>query len=129
MLLNITDVLTTEGKSEEKRIDLDWKVFPYQGREFPVAKKEPVLLKLINTGHGKAELSGRIELVLQMQCDRCLEDVPYTFDISFVRQVCSPEESDMAVSQAEETEEEVFLDQKNFMDGCPELKRREIWQF
>lgn len=118
MLLNITDVLTTEGRTEEKQLDLEWKVFSYQGRDFRITGKEPLVLGLSNNGDGKAKLTGRIKLAMQMQCDRCLEDVPYTFDISFVRQVSAPEEeTGGAMQQDKESEEDILLDQKYFMEG------------
>ena len=34
MLVNLTDVLTTEGRTEEKQVALEADVFCYQGKEY-----------------------------------------------------------------------------------------------
>lgn len=91
MMLNITDVLTTEGKVEEKQIDLELTEFCYQGKDYKVLEKKPIFLKLVNTGKGKAEITGETSLTFQLFCDRCLEEVPHTFEITFTQDVTDEE--------------------------------------
>lgn len=79
MLINLTDVLTTEGKTEEKQVIPELDSFRYQGNDYKVLEKEPFVLKLSNVEKGKASVTGNVKLTLQLSCDRCLEEVPYTF--------------------------------------------------
>lgn len=109
MLMNLTDVLTSAGKTEEKQIELDMTSFCYQGMEYLIQKKKPLILKLSNLGDGKAGIQGRIELEILMPCDRCLKDVPTDMKLYFDRQVYAPEQTENL------SEEE--LDEQNFMEG------------
>lgn len=106
MLLNLTDVFTTEGKVAEQTIPLEVKEIFYQGEKFTISEKNPVCLTLKNDGQGRATIEGKIQLVIVMQCDRCLQDLKQKFDFSFIRRVCSPE-------LAEENTEDEF----DFMEG------------
>lgn len=109
MLVNLTDVLTSEGKTEEKLIDLKMRVFPYQNRDYLVTEILPFILKLSNLEEGKASVQGRTELRIQLPCDRCLKDVEIAVKLSFDRQVYAPDH------QEDVSEEE--LDEQNFMEG------------
>lgn len=91
MMLNITDVLTTEGKVEEKQIDLELTKFRYQGKDYEILEKKPLCLKLENTGNGKAEITGETSLTFRLFCDRCLEEVSHTFEIAFTQEVTDEE--------------------------------------
>ncbi len=103
MLLNLTDVFTTEGKSEEKQVTLEWESFSYKGQAYPIVEMKPVVLRLTNLENGKAEVKGSLWLVLNLSCDRCLEDVPYTFELSFVHTVLAPTELETDSESEEES--------------------------
>lgn len=110
MLINLMDVLTSEGKTEEKQIALEKSSFSYQGREYLIQESKPLVLKLCNLEDGKAGLQGQTRFRILMPCDRCLKDVTVDIQISFDRQVYAPERT------AELSEEE--QDEQNFMEGC-----------
>lgn len=97
MMLNITDVLTTEGKIEEKQLDLELASFHYQGKDYEVLEKKPLDLKLVNIGKGKVEITGATSLTLRLFCDRCLEEVPHTFEITFTQEVTDEEGSQLDI--------------------------------
>lgn len=109
MLVNLTEVLTTEGKTEEKRIDMEMTSFSYQGNVFRIQEQTPLTLKLSNRGNGKASIEGQMSLRLILPCDRCLKDVVTSIELSFDRQVNAPD-------RIEELSEEE-LDEQNFMEG------------
>lgn len=109
MLMNLTEVLTTEGKTEEKRIDMEMTSFSYQGSVFRIQEQTPLTLKLSNRGNGKASIEGQMSLRLILPCDRCLKDVTTSIELSFDRQVNAPD-------RIEELSEEE-LDEQNFMEG------------
>lgn len=91
MLVNLTDVLTNEGRTQELSASYEADSYTCQLGTFPIKEKSPIVLKLSNAGQAKAEVEGSARIVLVMQCDRCLSDVDYTFDLSFSRRVAAPD--------------------------------------
>lgn len=107
MLVNLTDVLSSENLSVKKEVQIEFNSVTHHMGEFSVIEKEPVLLTLTNAGDQKARIEGKTRLVLNMSCDRCLEDVKVTFDLDFSREVIAP--------AGEKTEDDE--DEQNFMEG------------
>lgn len=101
MILNITDVLTTEGKRIHKQLSYTPDVLTYGGDTYMIKEKTPVSLTLTNIEKGKAAVEGNISLAVLLCCDRCLKEVPYTFSLEFSRKVVVPELG-AAVSEEEE---------------------------
>ena len=83
MVGNLTDVFTNEGQMQELTVPYEPETFTCQLGTFPIKDKTPVALKLSNAGQSKANVEGNVKLVFGMECDRCLRDVDYTFDLSF----------------------------------------------
>lgn len=109
MLVNLTDVFTSEGITEEKKIEIEMRSIRYLGVEFQIKEKTPLSLKFTNIAAGEALIKGTAVITLVLGCDRCLRDVPYTFSLSFDRTVKSPERA------SELSEEET--DEQNYMEG------------
>lgn len=91
MILNITDVLTAEGRTENREAEFTPSVLEYGQDSYPVSGKSPVSLTITNTGKGRAQITGNMELTVLFCCDRCLKDVPYTFLLEFSSGVIAPE--------------------------------------
>lgn len=91
MILNVTDVLMEEGKTETKQIEFSPDFLEYNGSRYPITEKSPLMLTLTNNGKGRAYLSGEMTLTAVLCCDRCLKEVPYTFSLEFSSEVLSPE--------------------------------------
>ena len=85
MLLNLTDVLTSEGKTRSEEIAVEMTAFESRMGHFPITEKTPLYLQFCNVGEGKAELCGRMELTQLMDCDRCLKEVPVQIALDFTR--------------------------------------------
>lgn len=107
MVINLTDVLISEGKVKELQAEAELTQISCRMGKFPVTEKTPVSLTLKNLGMNKASVEGRIELTLAMNCDRCLKPVPQKISLHFMRQVTAPDES------MKEEED----DEQNFMEG------------
>lgn len=107
MLVNLTDVFSSEGKVVKTEYLLTEDTFTYHGDKYMVVSKEPVLITLSGIGAGKASVEGEGKLTLQMQCDRCLTDVLYEMNLQFSYEVFSPD------YQSEDAED----DEQNFMEG------------
>ena len=102
MILNITDVLTTEGKTEQREITFTPPVLQYGKDQYVIDKKSPVFLTVVNTGKGRAQITGNMEVSVLFACDRCLKEVSYPFSLEFSTAVTAPEFG-AAVSEDEES--------------------------
>ncbi len=89
MLLNLTDVFTSEGKTDTKTVPLELTEFQCQAGCFAVVGKSPVQIRMSNLGVGRALITGNVSLTLQMSCDRCLTEVPVELKLDFSREVSS----------------------------------------
>jgi uncharacterized protein len=91
MLVNLTDVFANEGQVQEITAEYEADAYTNQLGTFVIKEKSPVILRLSNIGQSRALVKGSAKLVFVFQCDRCLRDVDYTFDLSFENEVCSPD--------------------------------------
>ncbi|HKM04153.1 MAG TPA: DUF177 domain-containing protein [Lachnospiraceae bacterium] len=106
MLVNLTDILSSENLVIHKMIEIELDSIDYLTEKFVLIEKEPLNLTLTNMGSKKVLIEGKIRLVLRMNCDRCLKDVNIVFDLALSRMVVAPGEE-----KADEDEEE-----QSFMD-------------
>ena len=108
MLINLTDVLTSEGRTEEMQVPIEMTSFTNGLSEYRIVGKSPVDFTFSWVGPGAAQVHGKADLVLQMECDRCLKEVEKKMELDFFREVFAPDET------TESTEEE---DDRSFMEG------------
>ena len=99
MLLNLTDVLTTEGKVRTESIPIGLDVFKSRMGEFPITEKTQLRLTISNEGSGKAVIRGHAVLTQLMNCDRCLTDVKVPIELDFERLVASPDVIDTRLAE------------------------------
>ena len=107
MLVNLSDVLTSEGKQVRESAVLEMTSFESRMGTYEIVEKTPVAFTFTNIGIGKAKVEGNVSLKMKAQCDRCLTEVPVTLNLSFERIVVSPDVP---------TEEEE-VDDLSFMEG------------
>lgn len=107
MLINLTDVLTSEGRVVEQQVEAELTKISSRLGDFPIIRKSPLSLTLTNLGMNKASVKGRMELTFSMSCDRCLKPVEQQVSLDFTRQVLGPDE------HAADIEE----DDQSFMEG------------
>lgn len=93
MLVNLSDVLTFEGKVKQITVPLEMNSFISKLGDFPIIEKEPIEFTLANIGVNKARVEGNVKLVIETECDRCLTEVPTVLDIKFERVITSPDVS------------------------------------
>lgn len=91
MLLNLTDVLTSEGLVISKTIPVEMTKFCCKLGEFSIVENTPVEITVSNLGVGKAMVVGKTEVVLKLECSRCLKEVLNKMELSFTREVAAPE--------------------------------------
>ena len=97
MLVNLTDVFTSEGKVVEKTIPLEMTEFHSNAGDFQITDKSPVQLTMSNLGVGKALVEGSASVTLLMACDRCLEDVSVAMELMFQREISSADAQESTV--------------------------------
>lgn len=105
MLVNLTDVFTSQTEKMEQEVMIEMTVFEDGMESYPILRKTPVSFTFTNTGEGKARVEGRAEVVLRMQCGRCLKDVEQKIDLLIETEVSAP---DIPLEEA---------DDQTFMDG------------
>ena len=112
MLVNLSDVFSSEGKTETVAVSLEMTRFASRLGNFLITEKSPITLVLTNIGVGKARIQGNAQIVLKTRCDRCLTEVPTILTLEFEREVASP---DTALDSSNEEEE--YEDGLEFMEG------------
>lgn len=108
MLINLTDVFTSEGKDRRESLVYEKDSFSYMGNDYKIREKSPIDMTFSNIGTGKALIKGEVKLVLEIPCDRCLKTVEVPLEVNFEQEVASPD----GRSQEEEQ------DEQDFMLGC-----------
>lgn len=91
MLINLTDVLTSEGTVRTEECPIEMTEFKSRMGSFPILEKTPLHLTLTNKGLGKAEVMGHADVTELMFCDRCLKEVPVQIHLDFCRMALSPD--------------------------------------
>lgn len=91
MLLNLSDVLTSEGRQMSTEVLLEMTCFKNGTESFEIIEKSPVAFTFTNIEPEKARVEGTVRLVFRTACDRCLTEVPTVLELSFERVVVSPE--------------------------------------
>ena len=91
MLVNLSDVLTSEGRQMSREIPLEMTCFESRWGDFEITSKSPVSFTFTNVEPHKAKVEGSAKISFQTICDRCLTEVPTTLEINFERLVTSPE--------------------------------------
>ena len=108
MQIHLSDISSSEGKSQHYSVAFEMDTITFQQGTFPVLAKEPVELTITNTGDRVLELEGSGLVTVGIPCDRCLEDVEVKVTLDFKHKIDT--ESD-AYDQSED------LDENNYIDG------------
>ena len=108
MQIHLSDISSSEGKSQHYSVAFEMDTITFQQGTFPVLAKEPVELMITNTGDRVLELEGSGLVTVGIPCDRCLEDVEVKVTLDFKHKIDT--ESD-AYDQSED------LDENNYIDG------------
>jgi len=110
MLVNLSDVLTSEGKAVHISVPLEMTSFTSCMGRFLITEKNPVEFTFTNVGKDKAKIEGSVKLTFRTKCDRCLTEVPTSLTLQFDRTVTSPD-----VERSEDSEEDD--DDMVYMEG------------
>ena len=96
-MLDLTEVLSDEGKEIQREVDLTLDRLSYRFGTFEIIRKTPLLLTVTNIGERKLLLRGNAQLEVSIPCARCLEPVAVRLEIPL--------------------ENELELENKDYIDG------------
>ena len=82
-MLDLTDVILTEGKKEEFETGLNISELSYRTGTYRVAGSKPLHLSVENLGEQKLFLSGSVDVSVEIPCARCLKPVIQELPIAF----------------------------------------------
>lgn len=105
MLVNLSNVLNSEGRVETKEIPLEMTSFTNGMGTYEIVDKSPVSFTFTNVGVNKVRVEGNCRIRLKAACDRCLGEVFVDLELSFDRTACVKEED-----TPEDEEENCFLE-------------------
>lgn len=116
MTINISEILANPSVIREFKVTPEFDALALRHVSYPVSSKEPFLLTVSNE-KGKIHIKGETEIRLMIPCDRCLDEVEYTFPIHIDWLVNPHKESDGIgdVDEAGDIEEDEI---DSFVDGC-----------
>ena len=105
MLINLTDVFTSEGKDRRESLAYEPDFYFFMGNKYRICEKSPLEVSFSNIGTGKVLIKGELKLVLEIPCDRCLQMVNVPLEVALEREVLSPD----AITDQNEKDEQDFM--------------------
>ncbi len=106
MLLNLSDILSYEEKREERQIPYEADTFESGGVNYQIKEKSPLTLVLEAETKGSVLLSGTLDVILLIDCNRCLMEVEVPLHLSITESV-TKEDTQLKPSEQE----------KSFLEG------------
>ncbi|HIT07153.1 MAG TPA: DUF177 domain-containing protein [Candidatus Scybalocola faecipullorum] len=103
MIINISELLSATEKKEHYTVPLEKDDFRIQGRRYPIISKSPVEIDIINQGERKICVDAKVSLVVDIPCDRCLEDVSTKFEFDIHKELDLNESDEDRVRDMDET--------------------------
>lgn len=104
MFINLSDVFLSAGKPLLVSCPIEMTEIQNGYESFSILEKSEVKLAGTHKSKGRARITGEAYVVVDMQCDRCLKPVPVKIELSFERDVFSPE-----VDAGDETEDNLDI--------------------
>lgn len=104
MMINLTDVFTSEGKDRRESLQAELDEISCMGSRYRICEKSPLQMNFSNISKGKLLLEGSLALIMEIPCDRCLRLVKEPLELNFSQELYSPE-----VLDPEEAQEQGFM--------------------
>lgn len=109
MQIDLTKILSQDGKTETFQGTLEMVSFDTRMGCLEITDKTPIALTVVNLGNKILSLDGSCRVTLAVPCVRCLEPVQISFSLHPVREI------DMKLSAEEQLAE--ALDDNNYIEG------------
>ena len=99
MRVNLVNVLSQEGRTEQLDVELTMESFDSGLEQFAIAASTPIHLQLTHTRKQVLQIAAAGEVSVWIPCGRCLEPVKVEFPL------CAEREVDMKKTEEERAEE------------------------
>lgn len=109
MLIDLSEILSLEGKTQVVEAPVSMDSFQSRLGSFPVAEKEPLTVTITNTGKKVLKIEAKGRMTIKIPCDKCLKEVPTEFAIDMEQEI------DMKASGEDRIKD---LDEINYVTGC-----------
>ncbi|HJD29928.1 MAG TPA: DUF177 domain-containing protein, partial [Candidatus Blautia avicola] len=109
MLIDLSEILSQEGKTQVVEAPVSMDSFECRLGTFPVAEKEPLTVTITNTGNKVLKIEAKGHITVKIPCDKCLKEVPTEFPVDMEQEV------DMKASGEDRIKD---LDEINYVTGC-----------
>ena len=109
MRVSLVSVLSQEGRTEQRDVELTTDVFDSGIEQYPVAEATPIHLQLTHTRKHVLQIAAEGMVAVWIPCGRCLDPVRVDFPLHIERQVDmkkTPEE------RAQELDETSYIQEK-----------------
>ena len=104
MLIDLSEILSTEGQVKDYDVTSELKEFSFNGNVYVVDNVKDFHLNARNEGKRKASLKGGCVVTLKMLCDRCLDEITEDFEVDIDEMI------DMAIFETDKVDEIEELD-------------------
>lgn len=108
MVINMSELFAADGIVKTYKPELEMSEIVWKRKKYPIVSKQPVELRLTHEGDRKIAITAKVSLVLEMPCDRCLENVRVPMDLDFEREVDASASAQERIAQ---------LDEQSYIDG------------
>ena len=108
MVINMSELFTVDGTVKTYEVPLEMSEVIWKRKKYPIVSKQPVELRLTHEGDRKIAITAKVSLVLEMPCDRCLDNVKVPMDLDFERNVDANASAEERIAQ---------LDEQSYIDG------------
>jgi uncharacterized protein len=109
MLIDLSEIFSTEGLERSYDVTTDMKEFTFNGNVYVVDKIDVFKLVVRNEGKKKASVKGQCKVTLSMLCDRCLDEVKRDFNVQIDELI------DMAIFETDKIDE---INELNYLEDC-----------
>lgn len=104
MLINLSDVLSNDGRTLQTKVELDMTRFESRMGAFLITESSEVDIDIVNLGKKRLSIDLKCELTVDIPCDRCLKVVKKRFNISSHKDIDMNKTEDDRLNELDEND-------------------------
>ena len=109
MLIDLSDILSTEGLTRNVEVHFDFDNFQFKGMDYRIGSADDFTLELKNYGKNRVKITGSTRVVMNLVCDRCLEEFQREFGVDIDTVI------DTSVFDSDDVDE---IDELSYFEDC-----------
>ncbi len=104
MLINLSDVLSNDGKTLQTKVKLDMTSFESRMGSFTISDSSEVAVDIVNLGKKRLSIDVSCNLTVDIPCDRCLKIVKNDFCITSHKDIDMNKTEDDRLNELDEND-------------------------